>query len=84
MMVDLLRWSSNFVSDWWEEHVYLSSRSPLMVNSNFYIIDSLATRTGNQAARVATIVHAALCLRRLIERRELPPVCHAVVVLGHM
>lgn len=24
------------VSDWWEEYVYLRSRSPLMVNSNYY------------------------------------------------
>lgn len=24
------------VSDWWEEYIYLRSRSPLMVNSNYY------------------------------------------------
>lgn len=24
------------VSDWWEEYVYLRSRSPIMVNSNYY------------------------------------------------
>jgi len=24
------------VSDWWEEYVYLSGRSPIMVNSNYY------------------------------------------------
>lgn len=25
-------WSSNYVSDWWEEYVYLRGRSSLMVN----------------------------------------------------
>lgn len=24
------------VSDWWEEYVYLRSRTPIMVNSNYY------------------------------------------------
>ena len=32
-------WSDNYVSDWWEEYVYLSSRSPLMINSNYYGLD---------------------------------------------
>ena len=34
-------WSDNYVSDWWEEYVYLSSRSPLMINSNFYGLDCI-------------------------------------------
>ncbi|NXH06997.1 CPT1B palmitoyltransferase, partial [Loxia leucoptera] len=29
-------WTTNYVSDWWEEYVYLRGRSPLMVNSNYY------------------------------------------------
>uniref|UniRef100_A0AAX7U5C6 carnitine O-palmitoyltransferase n=1 Tax=Astatotilapia calliptera TaxID=8154 RepID=A0AAX7U5C6_ASTCA len=29
-------WASNYVSDWWEEYVYLRGRSPIMVNSNYY------------------------------------------------
>lgn len=28
------------VSDWWEEYVYLRGRSPLMVNSNYYVMVS--------------------------------------------
>ncbi|XP_044048835.1 carnitine O-palmitoyltransferase 1, muscle isoform isoform X3 [Siniperca chuatsi] len=31
-------WATNYVSDWWEEYIYLRSRSPIMVNSNFYIM----------------------------------------------
>ena len=29
-------WSTNYVSDWWEEFVYLHARDAIMVNSNFY------------------------------------------------
>ena len=29
-------WSSNYVTDWWEDYVYLRGRSPIMVNSNYY------------------------------------------------
>ena len=32
-------WSDNYVSDWWEEYVYLSSRTPLMINSNYIASD---------------------------------------------
>lgn len=28
--------SSNYVSDWWEEFIYLRGRSPIMINSNYY------------------------------------------------
>lgn len=33
-------WSTNYVTDWWEEYVYLHGRSPIMVNSNYYGIVS--------------------------------------------
>uniref|UniRef100_A0A8C2Q343 Carnitine O-palmitoyltransferase 1, muscle isoform n=1 Tax=Cyprinus carpio TaxID=7962 RepID=A0A8C2Q343_CYPCA len=29
-------WATNYVSDWWEEYIYLRGRDPIMVNSNFY------------------------------------------------
>lgn len=68
-------WSSNYVSDWWEEYVYLRGRSPLMVNSNFYGIDTILTHPTNvQAARAAAVIHSCLQYRRLIERQELEPV----------
>ncbi|KAG8222414.1 hypothetical protein J437_LFUL004873 [Ladona fulva] len=68
-------WSTNYVSDWWEEYVYLRGRSPLMVNSNFYGIDAiLMYPTKIQAARAASIIHACLIYRRLIERQELEPI----------
>uniref|UniRef100_A0A0V0G650 carnitine O-palmitoyltransferase n=1 Tax=Triatoma dimidiata TaxID=72491 RepID=A0A0V0G650_TRIDM len=68
-------WSTNYVSDWWEEYVYLRGRSPLVVNSNFYGIDTvLMFHTDIQAARAATVIHTILQYRRLIERQELEPI----------
>lgn len=34
-------WSTNYVTDWWEQYVYLQGRAPIMVNSNYYGIVSL-------------------------------------------
>ncbi|CAB3405614.1 unnamed protein product [Caenorhabditis bovis] len=28
--------STNYVTDWWEEFVYMRQRSPIMINSNYY------------------------------------------------
>ncbi|EEB10161.1 carnitine palmitoyltransferase I, putative [Pediculus humanus corporis] len=68
-------WSTNYVSDWWEEYVYLRGRAPLMVNSNFYGIDAIFRHlTSRQASRAAVIIHALLQFRRLIDRQELAPI----------
>lgn len=68
-------WSTNYVSDWWEEYVYLRGRSPLMVNSNFYGIDAIfAHPTTNQAARAANVCHLLLQFRRVVDRQELEPI----------
>ncbi|XP_062245689.1 carnitine O-palmitoyltransferase 1, muscle isoform [Platichthys flesus] len=67
-------WATNYVSDWWEEYIYLRGRSPIMVNSNFYIMDLLyVTPTHRQAARVGNVVHALLQYRRKLERGEHEP-----------
>lgn len=68
-------WSTNYVSDWWEEYVYLRGRSPLMINSNFYGIDAIYMETSTvQAARAAHITSLLLIFRRTVERQELQPV----------
>ncbi|ELT88002.1 hypothetical protein CAPTEDRAFT_178036 [Capitella teleta] len=68
-------WATNYVSDWWEEYVYLRGRSPIMVNSNFYGVDAvLRHATTNQAARAANIIYAMLQFRRLIDREDLGPI----------
>lgn len=68
-------WSTNYVSDWWEEYVYLRGRSPLMINSNFYGTDALLLHpTKIQAARAASAINSLLVFRRLVERQELEPI----------
>lgn len=68
-------WSTNYVSDWWEEYVYLRGRSPIMINSNFYAIDAIHLQMTNvQVARAASTIHSALKFRRLLERQELEPI----------
>ncbi|KAF4011248.1 hypothetical protein G4228_002609 [Cervus hanglu yarkandensis] len=67
-------WASNYVSDWWEEFVYLRSRNSLMVNSNYYMMDFLyVTPTPVQAARAGNAVHALLLYRHRLDRQELLP-----------
>jgi len=73
--------STNWCSDWWEEYVYLTSRSPIMVNSNFYIIasaqvdgyDETELPTTNQAARAANCVNALFEWRYKLDRENLEP-----------
>ncbi|CAJ0587118.1 unnamed protein product, partial [Mesorhabditis spiculigera] len=66
--------SSNYVTDWWEEFVYLRQRSPIMINSNYYALDTLNEHpTKNQAARAANMTWAALQFRRLVDRQEVSP-----------
>ncbi|XP_029656491.1 carnitine O-palmitoyltransferase 1, liver isoform isoform X2 [Octopus sinensis] len=68
-------WASNYVSDWWEEYVYLRGRSPIMVNSNFYGVDAvLIQHTPIQVARAANLIYAMLLYRRTLERQELKPI----------
>uniref|UniRef100_A0A8C8IGZ9 Carnitine O-palmitoyltransferase 1, muscle isoform n=1 Tax=Oncorhynchus tshawytscha TaxID=74940 RepID=A0A8C8IGZ9_ONCTS len=67
-------WATNYVSDWWEEYIYLRGRSPIMVNSNFYAMDLLyMIPTHRQAARAGNVVHAMLQYRRKLERGEHAP-----------
>uniref|UniRef100_A0A8C9WLR8 Carnitine O-palmitoyltransferase 1, liver isoform-like n=1 Tax=Scleropages formosus TaxID=113540 RepID=A0A8C9WLR8_SCLFO len=67
-------WAANYVSDWWEEYIYLRSRGPIMVNSNYYGMDFLyVTPTPIQAARAGNTLHALLLYRRKLNREEIKP-----------
>ncbi|KAH9525090.1 Carnitine O-palmitoyltransferase 1, liver isoform [Bulinus truncatus] len=68
-------WATNYVSDWWEEYVYLRGRSPIMINSNYYGVDALlVNNTSIQAARAANLIYAMLMYRREVDREELRPI----------
>lgn len=67
-------WSTNYVSDWWEEYVYLRGRTPLMINSNYYGADYFGAPTTNQTARAASMIYQLLQFRRKLERQEIPPI----------
>uniref|UniRef100_A0A8C4F5U1 carnitine O-palmitoyltransferase n=1 Tax=Dicentrarchus labrax TaxID=13489 RepID=A0A8C4F5U1_DICLA len=68
-------WAANYVSDWWEEYVYLRGRSPLMVNSNYYGMDFLyVTPTPIQAARAGNSIYAFFLYRRKLNKEEIKPV----------
>ncbi|KAM4617272.1 carnitine O-palmitoyltransferase 1, liver isoform 2-T2 [Discoglossus pictus] len=67
-------WATNYVSDWWEEYIYLRGRGPIMVNSNYYAMDYLyITPTHIQAARAGNAIHALLLYRRKLDREEIKP-----------
>ncbi|KAK9535583.1 hypothetical protein VZT92_007957 [Zoarces viviparus] len=67
-------WATNYVSDWWEEYIYLRGRSPIMVNSNYYGMDFMyVTPTSVQAARAGNTITALMLYRRKVNREELKP-----------
>ncbi|KAL8584079.1 hypothetical protein ACOMHN_022419 [Nucella lapillus] len=64
----------NYVSDWWEKYVYLMGRSPLPINSNYYIMDQCNwSPTYSQSARAATMMHELLTCKQMIERQSFEP-----------
>ncbi|XP_015259705.1 PREDICTED: carnitine O-palmitoyltransferase 1, liver isoform isoform X2 [Cyprinodon variegatus] len=67
-------WASNYVSDWWEEYIYLRGRGPIMVNSNYYAMDFLyVCPTNSQAARAGNAIHAIMLYRRKLDRAQIKP-----------
>ncbi|XP_069480223.1 carnitine O-palmitoyltransferase 1, liver isoform isoform X2 [Ambystoma mexicanum] len=67
-------WATNYVSDWWEEYIYLRGRGPIMVNSNYYAMDFVyVTPTPIQAARAGNAIHAILLYRKKLDREEIKP-----------
>uniref|UniRef100_A0A8C2D8Q0 Carnitine palmitoyltransferase 1Ab (liver) n=1 Tax=Cyprinus carpio TaxID=7962 RepID=A0A8C2D8Q0_CYPCA len=68
-------WASNYVSDWWEEYIYLRGRGPIMVNSNYYAMDFLyVIPTTRPAARAGNSIHAIMMYRRKLDRAQIKPV----------
>ncbi|KAF6018437.1 CPT1A [Bugula neritina] len=67
-------WATNYVTDWWEQYVYLRGRSPIMVNSNYYGIDAIFHSDSTiQAARAGNIVYAFLDFKEKIAHETEKP-----------
>lgn len=66
-------WSSNYISDWWQQFVYLRSREPLMINSNYYGVDSVHVPSQIQSARAANMIHSMFLYRKQIFKEKLEP-----------
>ncbi|XP_033909529.1 carnitine O-palmitoyltransferase 1, liver isoform-like isoform X1 [Acipenser ruthenus] len=68
-------WATNYVSDWWEEYIYLRGRGPIMVNSNYYAMDYLYVYpTKIQSARAGNTIHAILLYRKKLDREQIKPI----------
>lgn len=67
-------WSSNYVTDWWEEYVYMKGRSSLMINSNYYTMSSSNyIPTAIPAARAAAISYHFMMFKQQLDRELLDP-----------
>ena len=56
--------STNYVTDWWEEYVYLSSRDSLMINSNYFGLGTERIPTSRATSRIAGYVWSILKWRK--------------------
>ncbi|KJE92824.1 carnitine O-acyltransferase, variant [Capsaspora owczarzaki ATCC 30864] len=66
--------ADNYVTDWWEKYVYLRGRSSIMINSNFYVLDSNNwSPTTIQASRAGQLTYQLCQFRQLWEREQLQP-----------
>eukprot|EP01138_Halocafeteria_seosinensis_P008119 gb/GECG01008297.1/.p1 GENE.gb/GECG01008297.1/~~gb/GECG01008297.1/.p1 ORF type:complete len:597 (+),score=61.96 gb/GECG01008297.1/:1-1791(+) len=72
-----MKWwfSTNYVTDWWEKYVYLRSRTSILINSNYYVLDSGRwTPSYIQEARGATVIHGFLKYKEKLEEESVPPI----------
>jgi carnitine O-palmitoyltransferase 1 len=68
-------YTTSWLWDWWEKYVYLRGRSPIMVNSNYYVLDAISFKpTHLQAARSAGILLAADRFKGLVDWEVLEPI----------
>jgi carnitine O-palmitoyltransferase 1 len=64
----------NYISDWWERFVYLRGRDSIMINSNYYMLDSYSWQpTKNPIARAANIIYYILDYKTLLDRDQIEP-----------
>ena len=66
--------AGNYVSDWWEKYVYLRSRAPLLINSNYYGLGyAYHVPSHVQTARASILAHYFAHFKILLESERLAP-----------
>jgi len=65
--------SSNYISDWWEQYVYLNGRSSLMINSNYYFLDYPIVPSSNREARSAIVMREIILYKHKSDNQTLEP-----------
>ncbi|KNC83159.1 hypothetical protein SARC_04588, partial [Sphaeroforma arctica JP610] len=66
--------TDNYVTDWWEKYVYLRGRSPIMINSNYYVNGLYYYEaTPVQVSRAANLSYRALQFKKFIDEQKLEP-----------
>jgi len=66
--------SGNYVSDWWEKYIYLRSRSPILINSNYYGLGyAHHIPSSVQTARAGVLVHYFAVYKDLLDSEQLQP-----------
>ena len=64
----------NYVTDWWERYIYLIGRDPIMINSNYYVLDSARWRpTNSQIARAAVAIEGLVIYGELLDAEQIDP-----------
>ena len=69
--------TNNYLSHWWLRFVYLRSRGPLYINSNYFAVGTLHPEglfSNNQVGRAANLIHCTCKIKQKIDREEIPPV----------
>eukprot|EP00960_Hanusia_phi_P057787 763663-Hanusia_phi.AAC.5 len=66
--------SGNYVSDWWEKYIYLRSRSPILINSNYYGLGyANMIPSHHQTHRAAVLVHLYARFKVILDTERLKP-----------
>ncbi|XP_074661158.1 carnitine O-palmitoyltransferase 1, muscle isoform-like [Tubulanus polymorphus] len=67
-------WAENYMTDWWDRYVYLMGRSPIAINSNYYVLDHCYWQpTIRQCSRAALVTIQFLEFERYLDREQIPP-----------
>eukprot|EP01104_Vermistella_antarctica_P016221 TRINITY_DN549_c1_g1_i1.p1 TRINITY_DN549_c1_g1~~TRINITY_DN549_c1_g1_i1.p1 ORF type:complete len:711 (-),score=184.05 TRINITY_DN549_c1_g1_i1:7-2139(-) len=72
-LVSMQKKTVNWLEEWWEKYIYLSSRESLVTSSNWWGTDRLADMHQSQVRRSSRIIHAKLTFKDLIDTQDLEP-----------